>query len=272
VNTPVGLNFLIAGYAFSSGDVVTDAALPLKDARLDVHGGVLAYVRSLNVWGNAGKLDVALPYASVSGTALLRDEPVERDVSGLGDPRLRFSATLYGAPALSLEEFASYQQDLIVAFSLAVSAPLGQYDSDKLVNIGTNRWSVKPELGLSKRLGPVSLELAVGVTLFTRNDDFLGQARDQAPLYSVQGNVVYDIGRGVWGAVTVTYLEGGRTTVGGVERDDRRDNVRVGGTVTLPVTSRQSVKLFGSTGVLTRRGGDFDAVGIAWQYRWGAGL
>ncbi|HXD96885.1 MAG TPA: transporter [Candidatus Acidoferrum sp.] len=272
MNTPVGLNFLIAGYAFSSGEVVTDPALPLTDARFDVHGGVLAYVRSLNVWGNSGKFDVAIPYLSASGTALFRGEPVARDVSGFGDPRLRFSVNFYGAPALSMEEFASYQQDLIVGFSLGVSLPLGQYDSDKLVNIGTNRWSIKPELGLSKRLGPVSLELAAGVTLFTRNDDFLGQPRDQAPLFSVQGNAVYDIGRGVWGAVTVTYLDGGRTTVGGVERDDRRENVRVGGTVTLPVTPHQSVKLFGSTGVLTRRGGDFNAVGVAWQYRWGAGL
>ena len=149
---------------------------------------------------------------------------------------------------------------------------LGLYDGDKLVNIGSNRWAVKPELGLSKRVGPVSLELATGISLFTRNDDFLGQSRDQAPLYSVQGNVVYDIGRGIWGAATVTYLAGGRTTVGGVERDDERNNVRVGGTVTLPLTPRQSVKLYGSTGVLTRRGGDFDAVGIAWQYRWGPGL
>jgi hypothetical protein len=33
------------------------------------------------------------------------------------------------APALSLAEFASYQQDLIVGASLQVSAPLGQLES-----------------------------------------------------------------------------------------------------------------------------------------------
>ena len=92
---------------------------------------------------------------------------------------------------------------------MAVTAPLGQYDDDKLVNIGTNRWSIKPELGISKALGPLTLELAAGATVFTRSDDFLGQTRDQAPVYSLQANVVYDLGRGIWGALTGTYVTGG---------------------------------------------------------------
>jgi hypothetical protein len=272
VNTPVGLNFLIAGYAYTSGGVVTDPALPLENARLSVHTGALAYVRSLDLWGYSGKLDIALPYSGVSGTVLFRGEEREREISGFHDPRFRLSANLYGAPALSFEEFAAYRQDLIIGVSLAVSAPLGQYDSDRLVNIGTNRWSIKPELGMSKALGPLALELAAGATVFTRNGDFLGQTRDQAPLYSLQANAVYDFGRGIWGALTGTYVTGGQTTVDGERNDDRRDNVRIGGTLTLPVNRRNSVKLYGSTGVYTRRGSDFDVIGMAWQYRWGAGL
>ena len=70
------------------------------------------------------------------------------------DPRLRFSVNLYGAPALSLPEFANYKQDLIIGASLQVSAPLGQYDADKVVNIGTNRWFFKPEsLNLRQSVG-----------------------------------------------------------------------------------------------------------------------
>jgi hypothetical protein len=38
------------------------------------------------------------------------------------------------------------------------------------------------------------------------------------------------------------------------------------------VNRHTSVKLYGSTGVSTRTGSDFDAVGIVVQYRWGAGL
>jgi len=69
-----------------------------------------------------------------------------------------------------------------------VSVPLGQYDSDKLVNIGTNRWSAKPELGISKAWGPLTLELAAGVTFYTDNDDFLGgRTREQDPLTPCKG-------------------------------------------------------------------------------------
>ncbi len=44
----------------------------------------------------------------------------------------RLSGDLYGAPALTLRELAEYDQDLI---------------------IGTNRWSFKGEVGVSKALG-----------------------------------------------------------------------------------------------------------------------
>ena len=117
-------------------------------------------------------------------------------------PRLRFSVNLSGAPALSLQEFVSYRQDLIIGASGQVSVPLGQYDPDKLVNIGTHRWSFKPELELSKAVGPLTVDLATGVTLYTDNHDFFGgKTRAQAPIYSVQGHVSYTLGAGMWVAL-----------------------------------------------------------------------
>lgn len=272
INTPVGLNFLIAGYAYTTGSVAPDPGLPIADADLTLHTGLLGYARSLDFWGRSGKVDVIVPYSALSGTASFMGEEREREVSGFHDPRLRLSVNLYGAPALSFQEFAAYEQDLIIGVSLAVTAPLGQYDSAKAVNVGTNRWSFKPELGVSKALGPVSLELAAGATVYTENDDFLGRTREQEPLYSLQANVVYDLGWGVWGAVTATYVTGGRTTVDGRKNDDRQDNVRIGGSLALPVSRHHSVKLYGATGASTRIGGDFDVIGIAWQYRWGKGF
>jgi hypothetical protein len=273
VNTPVGLNFLLAGYGYAAGGVATDPALPLQNANLKVHSTVLAYARALDVWGRSGKVDVVLPYAWLSGTAEVEGLPREREVSGLADPRLRFSVNLYGAPALALQEFARYRQDLIIGASLQVSVPLGQYDPDKLVNIGTNRWSVKPELGISKAVGPLTLELTTGVTLYTDNHDFFGgKTRAQAPIYSVQGHVSYTLGAGIWAALDSTYYTGGRTTVDGVEGNDLQKNTRLGATVALPVHRHLSVKLYGSTGVSTRTGSNFTAGGLFVQYRWGGGL
>jgi hypothetical protein len=273
VNTPVGLNFLLVGYGYAAGGVATDPSLPLQNADLQVHSALLAYARSLDVWGKSGKVDVVVPYAWLSGSADFEGQPREREVSGFANPRLRFSVNLYGAPALSLQEFASYKQDLIIGASLQVSPPLGQYDADKLVNIGTNRWFFKPELGISKALGPLTLELTTGVTFYIDNHDFLGgKTRAQAPIYSVQGHVSYSVGSGIWVAVDGTYYTGGRTTVDGVEGDDLQKNSRLGVTVALPVNRHTSAKLYGSTGVSTRTGSNFTAGGLLIQYRWGGGL
>jgi hypothetical protein len=81
---------------------------------------------------------------------------------------------VFGAPALSVTQFPSYRQDLIVGIGVLVSAPLGQYDETKLLNLGTDRWAVRTELGVSKAVGPVTLEVIPAITLFTTNDHFFG--------------------------------------------------------------------------------------------------
>jgi hypothetical protein len=156
---------------------------------------------------------------------------------------------------------------------LIVGVPLGQYESNKLVNIGTNRWSFKPEIGVSKTWGRMTLELAAGATFYTTNDDFLvDKTLERAPIYSLQGHLIYSFPYGIWAAVDAVGYRGGRTTVDGVKGEDLQENVRVGLTVSFPVTRHSSIKLFGSTGVFARIGTNFNTGGILWQYRWGGGL
>lgn len=273
VNTPVGVNFLLAGYSYSDGGLSTAASSPIKDAQLSVHTGIVAYARSLDVWGKSGKIDVILPYSQLSGTAKVGGLPRERQVTGANDPRLRFSVNFLGAPALSLEEFAGYEQDLLMGASVQVSAPIGQYDSDKLVNLGNNRWFVKPDLGISKAWGPLTLELSTGMYLFSDNDDYFGgNTLEQDPVSTTQLHASYSLGRGIWAALSGTWDYGGRTTINGAQRDDLQNNWRVGATLALPVNRNNSVKIFASSGVHTSTGSDFDLVGIVWQVRWGGGL
>jgi hypothetical protein len=104
-NAPVGVNFLIAGYGYAEGGVASDPSLPLTNASIRVNTALLGYARALDVLGSSGKFDMLLPYAWLSGTADFAGQPRERDVSGFGDPRFRFSVNFYGAPALSLKEF-----------------------------------------------------------------------------------------------------------------------------------------------------------------------
>ena len=85
----------------------------------------------------------------------------------------------------------------IIGGSLSLNAPLGRYDSGRLVNLGTNRWAFKPEVGISQALGRWTLEGTAGVIFYTANDDFMGgQTRSQDPIYSFQGHLIYNFPRG----------------------------------------------------------------------------
>jgi len=272
-NAPVGLNFLVAAYAYSQGGLSVDPSLPIQDAKLKIHAVVLAYARTLDLWGKSGKFDVILPYADLAGTALVAGEARDRIVSGFADPRFRMSVNLYGAPALSMKEFAAYRQDLVIGTSVQVSAPGGQYDPARAINIATNRWSIKPDIGFSKAFGDLKADLTGGVTFYSSNDDFFGgKTREQAPVYSAQAHLTYDFGGGIWAGIGATYYIGGRTTVNGVRNDDALKNSRVGATLALPLDRRNSLKFHASSGVTTRIGTSFDTVGVAWQYRWGEGF
>ncbi|MDF2775577.1 MAG: hypothetical protein K0S86_5078, partial [Geminicoccaceae bacterium] len=127
-NIPLGVNFVGIGYAHSTGALAADPSLPIDDAELRTDALLLGYARGIAVGGQSGKVDVVLPYVWLDGTAEIAGEPERRRVSGFGDPRVRISWNLLGAPALTLPEFASYRQETIVGLSLQASLPLGQYD------------------------------------------------------------------------------------------------------------------------------------------------
>jgi hypothetical protein len=271
-NTPVGLNFLIAGAFYSHGKLAFDPDLSVADANFHSKTGLLAYVRSFDFAGQSAKFDVIMPASSFVAWGFVDGQPREREMTGLGDPRFRVSVNLIGAPAMSVKDFANYRQDLIVGVSLQVSAPLGQYDGSKLLNLGNNRWSFKPELGISKAVGPWTFELAPSVTFFSDNTDFFG-GNDfaQAPFYAVQGHILYTFQSGAWFALDGVYFSGGRTSLNGVKSDNEQRNTRAGFTVALPIDRQNSLKFSASTGITTRTGSEFTAVGVAWQYRWGGG-
>jgi hypothetical protein len=249
-----------------------DPSTAITNAQFHTDTGALAYVRSFELWGQSAKFDVVLPYSSFSAHGLVDGQSRQREMWGLGDPRFRFSMNLYGAPALSVKEFTEYRQDLIVGVSLQVSAPLGQYDDNKLLNLGNNRWSFKPELGISKAWGSWTVELIPSATFYTDNTDFYnGSTLAQTPIYALQTHIIYSFQSGIWLGLGGTYFTGGRTSLNGVKGDNALTNTRAGLVLALPVDRHNSVKFYGSIGTSTRTGSEFSSVGIAWQYRWGSG-
>jgi hypothetical protein len=273
INTPVGMNFSVVGYQYSEGALLFDPALPVDGALAKVNMGFIGYVRTLDITGKSAKAGILLPFADLDAQGYVDSIFRTREDSGLADPSFYLPINLYGAPALSYDEFRDYKQETIIGASFKITAPLGVYDKDKLLNIGTNRWSFKSELGVSRALNRLSLEAAIAATLYSDNDDFdNGKTRSQDAIYSLQGHVVYTFPGNIWASVGATYFTGGRTTIEGVGGDDLQQNWRTGFTLALPVNRHHSIKIFGNSGISTRTGDDYDSLGVAWQYRWGGGV
>ena len=273
INAPVGVNIFALGYVNSQGALLFDPSLPITDADANVDMAMLAYVRTLDIAGLSGKVGVIQPYASLKADGYLNTEYRTRDQIGVADTALYFSINFHGAPALSLKDFKNYKQDTIVGFTFRITMPTGVYQPEKLLNIGTNRWSFEPELGISKAIGQWTLEAAAAVVFYTDNDEVdTDQTRTQDPIYSAQFHVNYTFTNKMWVSLGTTYYTGGITTIDGFERDDLQNNWRTGFTLAIPIDRRHSIKLLGNSGVSTRTGNDYDSLGLFWQYRWGGGI
>ncbi len=269
--SPIGTTFAILSGGNTSGDVVFDPSTEISDVHANVNSATVSFGRAFDLAGRQATVAFGLPYAwaNVSGNVGEQQRSITR--SGLGDPRLRLGVLLYGGQALDRAAFVNSKRNPILGVSLVVVAPLGQYDPDKLINIGLNRWAFKPELGFSYPVGHWQFDAYAGMWLFADNTNYFGgHRRSQDPIASFQGHVSYTIRPSLWVALDATHYSGGNTQVDGVENSSRQSNLRVGLTVSLPVPKVRglSVKLAYSDGAVTRLGSDFKSVGMTFQYAW----
>lgn len=266
---PVGLNFAVAGYVRSSGGVLFDPSLPFSDVEAELDSAIAGYGRTFAAFGRSASAFLALPYVQGVASGNVGESRREAKRSGWADLRLKLAINLLGGEAMTPAQFARRTPATTLGASLSVVAPTGQYDPDKLVNLGTNRWAFKPEIGVAHPMGRWYVEAYAGVWLFTDNDDFYGgQYREQDPIASLQAHVSYTFRPGLWIAANSTWYRGGDTKIDGEHKADLQENLRVGLTVSIPVAARQSIKLSWSDGTTTRIGGDFTTWGIAYQYAW----
>lgn len=265
---PVGTNFVGLTYSHTSGGFLPDPTLPIQNANLHFNNVNLGYYYAFGLFGRQTSVSLLVPYVWGSGEALVNGTRTRLYRSGLADPVMRLSYILYGSPALRSEDFKKRRHTMIVGASLIITYPLGQYDPKLLVNIGTNRWSFKPQVGFSRELRKWTFDLYLSGAFFTANPDFFrGHVRKQAPLALTQVHISHTFRPGMWVAADGIYYTGGRTTVDGVLKADLQQNVRVGLTFALPVQKSQSLKFQYARGAVVRVGGNFSTVSLTYQYR-----
>ena len=267
----VGTSFAGVGFGRSSGDISFDPTLPITNAHATLYSPALGVGQTFGVFGRQALFTAALPYAWGTATGDVGNQQQSVYRSGLADVKARLSVNLLGSPAMSVREFAKRShRSFILGTSLSITAPSGQYGSTKLINIGTNRWSFKPELGVSYPVKKFDLDLYASGMFFTENRNFYtGQSiRAQAPLIAIQSHVSYTMRPRLWLAFDGTWYGGGASTVDGGTPSERQSNSRLGTTISLPLKKQQSLKVNYSSGVSGNIGSKFTTIAVGWQYVW----
>jgi hypothetical protein len=269
--SPVGVNFVVVGLTRSTGSVTFDPTIPITDVEAHLNIPTLGLGHTFGFWSRQALVTAGLPYVWGDVEGKVSEQQARITRSGLADLRLRFSVNLHGNPARTPQQFAkARRRGLIVGTSLMVQAPTGQYDPAKLINLGTNRWAFKPEIGISYPWKKFDLDLYGGAWFFTENSSFFpgGSLRTQDPITTFQGHVSYTIRRQMWFAVDGTWYQGGAGYVNGGPPSTSQSNTRFGATLSLPLSKRQSLKVAYSAGATARTGSNFDTLGVAWQFVW----
>ena len=266
--SPAGAVFLVAGLARSSGSVLTDPTLPLNDVEARIQAVPLATGYTFGLFGRLALVTAALPYSWGEVSGVVGEDAHEVTRSGFADVRAKLSVNLVGNPAMGLQEFAKAPRKTIVGTSLMVTAPTGQYDGAKLINIGTNRWGFKPEVGVAVPIGRWDFDAYAGVWLFTDNTNYYpgGQTRSQDRVVALQGHASYTLRPRFWAAVDATWYEGGGARVGDGDPSNGMNNARLGATLSFPMGRQQSLKVAYSSGLAVRTGTNFRTFSVGWQW------
>jgi len=245
---PIDTNFLGAGYAYTEADISFDPVLKIEDGQMDLHTWAVKYIRTFSFLEKTARVDLLQAYQDGRWTGLLDGVPKTVTRQGWTDTLVRFAINLYGAPPLKGKGYSDYrssvEKETIVGAGLSVQLPTGEYMNDKLINLGTNRYTFRPQIGVVHKLGKWSVEVSGRVALYTDNDDFFnGRKLEQEPLYIVHGHLVRTFRPGVWASASAGYDYGGTSTVDGDEKDDRKQDLGWALSFGFPVSRQLGIKL-----------------------------
>jgi hypothetical protein len=266
---PIGTNFLQASFLHSAGSISLDPALPVSDVKAKINVGHLGYDRTFALFGQTASGAIVLPYLSGDLSGNLQDQSKQVSRSGFGDVGFRFAANIFGSPAVTPAEFAHRARTTALGISLSVIAPTGDYNPRRVINVGSNRWAFKSELGLSQPIGNWFADAAAGVWVYTDNNNYIrGHVSGQTPMWAFQTHGGYNFRPGFWLAADWTYYTGGNTSLDGKAGHDLQAVSRYGLTLSVPITDAFSTQFAWSSWLLAHNGGGFDKIAVTFQYHW----
>jgi hypothetical protein len=262
---------VFSSYGYSQGNILLDNSLPLKDLKSKLNNVILAYAGSFKLFNKLAKFDAILPYsfATFKGKVVQVDSSTSRN--GFGDGLIRFSLILIGNKPVPIGEFATLTpKKFNLGVYTRVRVPIGQYDSNKFLNLGANRWAFKfGVVGSYAIKRKLVFELHLLSWVFGDNKNFYnGHITSQNPLLIAQLHASYTFKPGMWIAVSAGKSAFGETFIDGVGQKDNQQNSRIGAAFSFKLAKHHSIKVAYTSGFSTRYGADFNTFILAYQILW----
>lgn len=271
-NSPVGINQLELGYAHVHANTSIDTSLIIAGARVDLSQGIIDYTRYFGLLHRLMWVEAGVPVAGLGGSVV--GTSIKGSIVGAGDSSYAVGILLKGVPALSLAQFEKFEPTTTLGASFTITAPTGSYNANRILNLGSERWSFKPEVALSYPFGSEQkweVEAYGNIYFYTDNTSYHGREvlRQQA-LPGVEGHVSYSFTDRLWTSLDTRYSFRGSTGVNEVDQNNPQRNFVLGSEMNITLNARNSLVLEFGKALAHRNGPSVCGFSLKYDHTWGS--
>jgi hypothetical protein len=195
------------------------------------------YAHTFTLFGRSAMGAVLVPMGRISAEATAAGQTLGESARGFGDPTLELDVNLIGPPVQkNLVDPLRYEPGFSLDLIVDLAIPIGEYEEDRSLNLGQNRWYGRVGAPIVWQLGPwvpgrrATLELLPAVWLFGENDDYFAGALETDPLLQLDAHLTRDFTETLWGSLDGAWYQGGQASVDGVDGEEL-DNLAFGFTL-----------------------------------------
>jgi len=272
-NTPVGVNQIELSYAYAHSDASIDTSLIVAGAKFNLNEGIIDYTHYFGLVHRLWWVEATVPVAGLGGS--VSGTKISGSITGFGDSSYQLAALLKGGPALSVAQFENYKPNTILGVSFTVTAPTGLYNPNKLLNLGSNRWSFNPQFAVSHPFGPEQkwqFDAYANAAFYTHNSSYQGaKILRQQQLPGLEGHISYSFIDRLWVSLDTRYSFGGDTFVSGVNQNNAQQNFLLGSEVNVSVNQQNSFAFVFAKPVVHQNGPSITGFAVKYNYIWGNG-
>jgi Putative MetA-pathway of phenol degradation len=270
-NIPVGTNQLELSYAYVHADASIDTSLIITGANFNLDQGTIDYTRYFGLLDRLMWVEATVPVAGLSGS--VTGTNIQGSTTGAGDSSYQLAMLVKGGPALTVAQFESRKPTTSLGVSFAITAPTGSYHSDKILNLGSHRWSFKPEIALTHPFGPEQkweFDAYANISFYTDNTSYRGRGiLRQQPLPGVEGHISYSFNDSVWASLDTRYSFRGTTFLNGVSQNNAQQNFILGSEMNISLNPRNSLVFEFAKALVHENGPALVGFSVKYDFTWG---